>query len=64
MRTTKMRWNDDIQVLADRFVETIAKKIGCSAVPDVNSSLTVREDDGIGGLVNNQPEHFQAVIAA
>lgn len=55
----QMLWNDGVQAPANYFVPRITKDVGRGIVPDLNHALSIRENDGIGSLVNNQPENFK-----
>src|SRR5207244_9239190 len=46
------------------FDPRISKNVGRGIVPDLNHSLSVRENDGIRSLINNKPENLKAIIAA
>jgi hypothetical protein len=63
MGMPQVLWNYDVQAPADHFVRRITKQIGCGIVPDLNHSLSVRKDDGIRPLVNNEPENLKVVVA-
>ena len=53
-----MFWNDNVQAPADRFLRQITKEIDCGIVPYLNHSLSIRKNDRIRTLVNNQPENL------
>jgi hypothetical protein len=55
--------DDDVQGAADRFLRQITKEFGRGAVPDLNHSLSICEDDPIRGLLDDESEQVKAICA-
>jgi hypothetical protein len=55
--------DDDVQGAADRFLRQITKEFGRGAVPDLNHSLSICEDDPIRGLLDDKSEQVKAIRA-
>jgi len=58
-----MFWDDDVQGPPDCFLRQITKEFGRGAVSDLNHSLSIREDDPIRGLPDDEPEQVKAIRA-
>jgi hypothetical protein len=63
MGLPQMFWDDDVQGPPDRFRWQITKEFGRGAVPDLNHSLSIREDDPIRGLLDHESEQLKAIRA-
>src|SRR5262245_65471964 len=59
----QMFWDDDVQGAPDRFLRQITKEFGRGAVPDLNHSLSICEDDTIRGLLDDEAEQVTAIRA-
>src|SRR5215467_9316611 len=55
--------DDDVQGAADRFLRQITKEFGRGAVPDLNHSLSICDDDPVRGLLDDESEKVKAIRA-
>jgi hypothetical protein len=55
--------DEDVQGAPDCFLRQITKELGRGAVPELNRSLSICEDEPIRGLLDDESEQVKAILA-